>query len=193
MLTTADYMGLYDSCVVKSAVDLDHVVQTAIENEVIYQSVGIHVNIPWPVIACIHFRESNQNFKKHLHNGDPLTAKTVHVPANRPAFGSAPFTWQESAMDALTGLWYPRDWSIASCLEFMERYNGIGYQRHGLNTPYLWDYTNHYTSGLFTSDGKMDLSAKESRPGAVAILKTMEAKGVSLEFSSLGLSGPTLG
>jgi lysozyme family protein len=58
--------------------------------------------VPWELIAALHEREAGGSFKGHLHNGDPLTGRTYHVPAGRPAKGSPPFTWEASAIDALT-------------------------------------------------------------------------------------------
>jgi len=39
------------------------------------------------------------SFKLHLHNGDPLTARTVNVPKGRPKTGQPPFAWGISAKD----------------------------------------------------------------------------------------------
>ena len=181
-----DYLGLYSSCELTTdsakLKQLDYVCRVALTNESIYQLVSHAVNIPWPLIAAIHFRESDQSFKCHLHNGDPLTSRTSHVPAGRPVAGNPPFTWVESATDALKGVWRPLTWDLATGLEFLEKYNGTGYQKHGVNTPYLWDFTDHYESGLYQADGTFSPTAQECRPGAVAILKTLEEKGVSLDF-----------
>jgi len=196
MLTPLQYQDLFSSCVVTTEPlklkELDYICRVALANELQYKAVMNAVKIPWPVIAAIHFRESNQNFTKHLHNGDPLTAKTVHVPVGRPTWGQPPFAWSDSAADALTGIWKPPVWDIAGCLEFSERYNGIGYQKHSVNTPYVWDYTNKYDSGLFIADGSFDPSKKECRPGVAAILKMLATKGVSLDFTTLVSGGSLL-
>ena len=189
MMTGSDYLQLFSTAQItvepKKVQLLNSVCKIASVNSPVYSQVSKESGVPWQVIAAIHFRESDQNFTKHLHNGDPLTARTVHVPRDRPALGSPPFTWAESACDALKGFWHPPGWGIASCLEFIERYNGCGYQKHGINTPYLWDYTSHYTSGLFTADGSFDPEAKESRPGAVAILKGLFFMGDATLSSEL--------
>jgi hypothetical protein len=31
--------------------------------------------------------------------------------------------------------------------------NGFGYRAHGINSPYLWSYSNQYHAGKFVSDG----------------------------------------
>lgn len=98
--------------------------------------------------------------------------------------GTPPFTWIESAADALAGEMLPVTWSIESALEFLERYNGLGYLMHGIQSPYLWDYTNHYKRGLYTGDGHLDPQLIEQRPGCVALIKTLSLKGVSLDFAT---------
>lgn len=188
MLTPSDYLTLFNSCVLTSdphkLKEIEFIKSVALKNQSTYAVVSAIVTTPWPVIAAIHFRESNQSLNCHLHNGDPLSAKTVHVPPDRPTIGEPPFTWAESACDALSNVWRPHGWDIASCLQFIERYNGLGYQKHGINTPYLWDYTDKYESGLFVSDGRFDPSAMESRPGAVAILKSLNFLG---QIDNVGL------
>lgn len=181
-----DYQDLFTRSLVtmdpNRVTELGYVCGIALQNQKIYEAVSLSTTIPWPLVAAIHYRESDQNFKCHLHNGDPLTARTTHVPVGRPKQGEPPFTWTDSACDALGDLWRPDDWYIPGCLEFLERYNGMGYQKHGINTPYLWDYTSLYDAGLYVADGVFDPKARESRPGAVAILKSLSIKGVSLDF-----------
>lgn len=204
MLTSQEYLHLFKTCEItndpKKKSELDQVCKIALANKGTYQVAQFGTksvcgaNVPWPLIAAIHFRESNQNFKTHLCNGDPLLERTVRVPAGRPKTGMPPFTWSHSAIDTLSNVWHPRQWDIVSCMEFLERYNGLGYQKLGrmkseVYTPYLWDWTNHYRTGLFTSDGQFDLSVQENRPGCMAFLKTLEQKGVNLDFHSLGTLG----
>ncbi|MBK8429525.1 MAG: hypothetical protein IPL27_27850 [Lewinellaceae bacterium] len=107
-----------------------------------YQQVGAELNIPWVFIGITHGMECGFNFKGHLHNGDPLTARTVQVPKARPATGNPPFTWSQSARDALIAKGYQQvtDWSVPHMLHHFERYNGMGYRRRGVPTPYLWSF-----------------------------------------------------
>ncbi|MFT5708047.1 MAG: hypothetical protein ACI9ES_002349, partial [Oceanospirillaceae bacterium] len=58
-----------------------------------YCQVGDPLGIPWWFIAVLHLLESTFNFTTHLHNGDPLSARTKREPKGRPKTGSAPFTW----------------------------------------------------------------------------------------------------
>lgn len=128
--------------------------------------------IPWYFIGLIHHMEADQMFNKHLHNGDPLTARTTHVPANRPINGKPPFTWEESATDALKGQGFgsSKVWDIDDVLTRLEYYNGTGYRRYNINTPYVWSKTNHYTKGRFISDGTFKPDVVSQQIGCAPIL-----------------------
>lgn len=189
MMTPSDYRSLFEKCQLtneaKRLKELESVCRIILNNQVLYQTVSRFVSVPWPLIGAIHSRESSLNFTRHLHNGDPLAFRTTNVPEGRPALGTPPFTWVESAIDALEGAWLPMAWDVPGCLEFLERYNGLGYQKRGVSSPYVWNYTDRYVCGLYVADGKFDPLKVEARPGCVAILKTLEKKGVTLEFTAL--------
>lgn len=186
----SDYEAMFNGAIVSSEKfsEIENIAYEIRMNMSRYQDVGSMVQIPWYVIGAIHNLESSLNFSCHLHNGDPLTGRTINVPRGRPYSGEPPFTWEESAFDALgkSNLWRPSpasNWTVAQCLEFLERYNGLGYRAEGINTPYLWSMTNLYEKGLFVSDGKYNKDAVSQGVGAVALLKVMSQKGyIKLEF-----------
>lgn len=196
MLTPSDYLTLFHTCNVstepRKVKELDYVCRVALTHHGLYQTVTHFTGVPWVLIAALHFRESGQNFKTHLHNGDPLEARTVHEPRGRPEKGQPPFLWVESATDAFEHVWRPKQWDVPGSLEFLERFNGLGYQKHGVSSPYLWDYTDKYTKGLFVADGRFDPEKVERRPGCVAIVKTLAMKGITLDFTLLESGGNSL-
>lgn len=140
-----------------------------------YQKVEDATGVPWFVVASIHHMESGLDFSTHLHNGDPLTKRTYHVPAGRPKAGSPPFAWYESAIDALggEGAHKHKAWPLGYCLSFLETYNGLGYRKRGLPTPYLWSYTDQYVKGRYVADGKFDPNSVSKQIGCVAVIKTL--------------------
>lgn len=146
-----------------------------------YETVAASLGIPPHPVALIHAMESGCNFERHLHNGDPLTARTVHVPAGRPTTGEPPYTWETSAVDALRlhhlDEW--QDWSIAGLCYVLERYNGWGYRKYHPNvkSPYLWSYTSIYTAGKYVADGKWSESSVSQQVGAVALLMEIIKQG----------------
>jgi lysozyme family protein len=138
-------------------------------------------SIPWFFIACVHYMECSFSFNKHLHNGDPLTGYTVQVPAGRPKVGHGPpFTFEESAVDALKLMKYDKvtNWSLPYILQKLEGYNGFGYAKKGINTPYLWSFSNQYTKGKYVKDGVFSADAVSQQLGAAVILKRMEDRGL---------------
>jgi len=148
------------------------------QNKERYQRVAEAVgSIPWYVVGIIHSMEAGLRFDKHLHNGDPLTAKTVQTPKGRPLTGKAPYTWEQSAVDALKlkGLHKIAEWPVERCLFELERYNGWGYRLYhpSVKSPYLWSYTDVYTKGKYVADGKWDASAVSRQCGAAALLKVL--------------------
>jgi lysozyme family protein len=186
-----EYQKLFDTCIINPnrSGTVDGLVGTIEQNRNRYAAVGDPLGIPWYFIGVIHNMEASQNFKKHLHNGDPLTARTVQVPAGRPKTGNPPFTWEESATDSLQlkrlDKW--TDWSIPGTLYKLEEYNGWGYRRFHADvlTPYLWSFTNHYKSGKYVGDGKWSQTAVSGQCGAAALLRRMAEKG-TIQFNVEG-------
>ncbi len=178
-----EYEQLYNTLEIKldRVDDADNIINKIIENKATYKNVERATAIPWFVIAAIHSLESSLDFTKHLHNGDPLTAKTVNVPAGRPP-GNPPFTWTQSAIDALeyNGLANWTDWSIAGICYSFEKYHGLGFRifHPEVKSPYLWSFSNHYTKGKFVADGIFDPNLVSQQCGVIVLLKRMEQRGL---------------
>lgn len=146
-----------------------------------YEAVSATVGAPWWFVAIIHQMEANADFTKHLHNGDPLSARTVRVPRGRPPRPlMPPFTWEQSAADALTmeGIADVKGWTVPRALYQFEKYNGFAYFNHAINSPYVWSFTTLYSRGKYVADGKWDADAVSQQCGAAAILKAMADGGI---------------
>ncbi|CAN5692787.1 hypothetical protein BH11BAC3_BH11BAC3_08620 [soil metagenome] len=181
----AEYQRLFDTCHITPNLypAVDKYVDMILKGRSRYEAVGAKLNIPWYFIGLTHCMEGNCNFTKHLHNGDPLTARTVQVPKNRPAQGNPPFTWEVSAEDALRyqGLDKWTDWGIPGMLYQLEAYNGYGYRylkapNVPINSPYLWSFSNIYTKGKYTSDGKYSATAVSKQCGVAVMLRRIFEK-----------------
>lgn len=183
-----EYAHLFDSCRIRPerGDDVESLVKQLLNNQPRYEKVAEALGIPWSFIAMIHNMESSQSFHKHLHNGDPLTARTVQQPPGRPKNGSPPFTWEQSAADALQlkRLGADTDWSLAGTLYQLERYNGFGYRLYHPHvlSPYLWGFSNHYSSGKYVADGTWSDSAVSKQCGAAVLLRRMAERGL-VEFA----------
>jgi lysozyme family protein len=145
-----------------------------------YESVTRATGVPWFFIGVVHGLEASYNFRAHLHNGDaPLSQRTRQVPAGRPKAWTAPYDWEASAVDALKlmGFAGAEDWSLERTLYRLEAYNGFGYRKLGVPTPYLWSFTNHYEAGKFVADGSFNPRAKSQQCGAATTLKLLTDAG----------------
>lgn len=164
---------------------VDWYVNQIVRNKDRYMKVQENTGVPWFWVGITHGLEGSFNFSTHLHNGDPLSARTVQVPAGRPTTGRAPFTWEFSAFDAINMKGYPnwRDWHLPSILAYsFERYNGFGYRNKGVNSPYLWSFSYHYSRGKYTADGYYDPYAVSQQAGAMVVLKRGLDRGVFVLF-----------
>jgi lysozyme family protein len=181
---TNEYTFLFNTCIIKPTKldEIDGNINKMVANKATYEAVGNQLNIPWHFIAIIHCLEASLSFHTHLHNGDPLTSRTVQVPRGRPVKGNPPFSWQESAIDALTleGFVGWSDWSVAGMLFLFEKFNGFGYRKKGINTPYLWSFSNHYIKGKFTNNGIFDLNAVSKQCGAAVLLRRINEMQLTL-------------
>jgi len=177
----AEYRAFFDTLAIRPErrAAVQSRLNRLVDNAARYRALGDALGIPWFFIGIIHSLESNANFSTHLHNGDPLTARTVQVPAGRPIAGSPPFTWEASARDALTlkGFVGQSDWSTARMLHRWEGNNGFGYRQRGLPSPYLWSFSQHYTKGRFIRDHVFDPESVSQQCGAAVLLKALQSQG----------------
>lgn len=131
--------------------------------------------VPALVVFALHGRESTWSFNRHLHEGSPLTHRTRYVPKGRP-LGNPPFTWEQSAEDALyklKDLENKVDWkSMPHTLAAIERFNGMGYWKYHreVPSPYVWNGTTVARRGKYVSDGRFDRYAVDKQIGCAAIL-----------------------
>ena len=171
-----EYIRLFNTCKVKpeqAASIRRFYVQPLLAARRQYEGIGNTLDMPWWFIGFIHGLECSFNFRSHLHNGDPLTNRTVRHPPGHPRVGSPPFAWRQSAIDALVLKKYDRetDWSLPRVLFLWEKYNGMGYRSRGLASPYLWSFSSHYDKGKFVRDGVFDPEAVSGQCGAATLLK----------------------
>ncbi len=160
-----------------------------------YEAVAAQTDVPAPLIAAIHWRESTGNFGTYLHQGDPLGKKAVHVPRNIPVFTK----WEDAAVHALThdGRQRSRDdlgidkgtTDTAAMASYAEMYNGMGYAQRGKASPYVYSGTNAYQGGKYVSDGHYSARAKDQQLGVVSMVGAIG--GMDSSIKSASVQGPS--
>ncbi|WP_316190973.1 hypothetical protein [Bradyrhizobium sp. SZCCHNS2096] len=160
--------------------DFSVVARRLVASKARYQVVSAQTGVPWYAIAVIHERESSQSWSASLAQGDPWDRVSVHVPAGRGPFKS----WDEAAVDSLANCapyaarW--KDWSIGGTLTLLEQYNGLGYFRRGVPSPYVWAGTDQYRAGKYVRDGVYDPAVVDRQLGCAGLLLAMKALDASI-------------
>jgi len=210
-----EYNTLFRSCLADEnrKREIEVIITRIMKNRARYEKVEARTRVPWFVIGVIHNMEGGGDFTRHLHNGNPLTARTFEEPKNRPVAGHPPFTWEDSAVDALLFEAFDKwpEWNtVAGVLFKIELYNGLGSRNHGVHTPYLWcgsffDANNDgqrqaselpiYLGGKYVKDHVWDPKARSQQIGAAVLLRRMLDQGlIELPSSSqLAADQPPIG
>jgi lysozyme family protein len=136
-----------------------------------YAAVEKVTGVPWYWIGPTHVRESGQDWKASLAQGDRWDRVSVHVPAGRGPFAS----WEAAAIDALQldGLTRVIDWRLEKLLYYWELYNGWGYYAHGVPSPYVWGATNAQKPGKYVRDGVWSSTTMDVQLGCAAMLRAI--------------------
>lgn len=150
------------------------VIPKIIKNKALYREISIECGVPLALVPLIHCQEMGSDlgvFKAYLGNGQPFNKKTTIVPKGRGPFES----WKAGAIDAirLDGLDTVKEWTLERMLFELEGFNGFGYRKHGINSPYVWCFTNHYSKGRYVRDRVFDANAESKNIGCFALYKML--------------------
>lgn len=144
-------------------------------NRARYEPIAVATGVPWYVIGILHAVQCEMQFDRNLRDGMPLARSSDRAE-----------TFEDAAIQALrsVGLNRIRDWSIARVAWALETWNGFGYRREGIHSPFLWSGTTMYESGLFIAPGVFSRVTVAKACGGMAILKVLleiEPLAVDLE------------
>ncbi len=160
-----------------------------------YQSVAARTGVPWWFIAVVHERECGQDWTGSLAQGDRWDRVSSHVPAGRGPFAS----WEDAAVDALENCapFAARnlDWSAGALLTKLEEYNGLGYARRGVPSPYVWAGTDQYVAGKYVRDKVYDSATVDRQLGCAGLLRAMMAldPGIRIPGTTSSMPAPRRG
>lgn len=189
----AGYKVLWDKC------EVTRTAETKKEAEAIIAAKAHYTGykVPWFVVGIIHVREAGSppDFKAVLHNGERIVGtgrKTRLVPKNRGPFSD----WHTATVDALQidhldTITWDDGWGYEHVAYALEAFNGFGYRKHGIPSPYLWGGTNVQERGKFVADGRYDSGTMDPQIGGMALLKELMALDSSITFGKAPAMEPT--
>lgn len=170
----------------KDSVLLDKLVGRYLRTKKVYDEIqAMRPNgVPSRIAFCLLYRECDNDMSCSPAQGDPLTHKSRHVPKGRIPGVSPAYTFLQAAEDAYYSkdLDYlqAKDWStIGSTLWVCEGFNGTGYWKRGLVSPYIWSGTSNYLRGKYTGDNRYNPKAVDQQMGVAALLLRMQLRGVT--------------
>jgi lysozyme family protein len=157
--------------------------QFAINHKVTYQVIEQKKSVPWPMIACIHRRESNANFGTYLGNGQSLARRTTEVPAGRGPF-TGPNAFIDGCVDAIDveGWGSISDWRLEKQLYYMLLFNGVG-KEPTIPSSYVWGGTNIQKPGKWIRDHVWSSTVIDPQPGCAPLLRTIAKLDPSVTFT----------
>lgn len=167
MRTLVYYDNLFQSMIIKNSQEIINVVNDIDRDWYKWYCKTYQKGIDWKFVAIIHRLECDGDVNKQILNGENWNTKTKLVPKNLGPFKS----WDDAANKAflLKGIITIPN-TISNILWECERWNGWGYVKKKINSPYIWSKTNHYICGKFTSDGKFSSTAVSKQIGAAPLL-----------------------
>jgi lysozyme family protein len=170
--TKAGYAKLWNSIKVTNKAGADKFAKKIIAAEPRYRKIQDATGVPWYFVGLLHMRESSNDFRGVLHNGEHIIGagkKTRLVPAGRGPFS----TWEDAAIDALKlkGFHKIKEWPVERFAYEAERFNGLGYTKQGVNSPYLWAGSNHQQPGKYVADHQWSPTAVDTQMGVMTVLK----------------------
>lgn len=124
-----------------------------------YARVADATGLDWRLVGALHYRESGCRFGCRIQDGRRLAPKT---------------DWTQQASSFLRKWMHDSRRTGADALLFAEAYNGFGYRRRGIKSPYVWSGTSYYVSGKFVRDGVFDKDAVDAQLGIYVLLKALK-------------------
>lgn len=76
-------------------------------------------------------------------------------------------------------------------MTLLELYNGLGYFRKGLPSPYVWSGTDQYKRGKYVADGVFDPNVIDKQLGCAGLVMAMQALDPSVAFTRIAFDGDT--
>lgn len=152
---------------------LSHKAEYMAISETIKNQTGKYV--PWWFIPLVHERECVRgvdNWTCNIAQGSPFNAKSRVVPYNGPFH-----SFREAAIAALVNeaphAANNTNWSGGGAMTIAEAYNGTGYAKKGLPSPYVWSGSNRYIKGKYVADHKFDPNKVDTQLGVAISLRAM--------------------
>jgi lysozyme family protein len=175
--------------------ECDHLLAISCErllhDKPVYQRIFEATGVPTAGLMALAEREMTGNLHCYLGNGQRLTKRTTIVPINRGPFPDTIDGFISGALDALhlDGLdqvaRLPGGWSLPRFAYESEKWNGWGYRRYRIPSPYAFGGTTVQRPGKFIRDHDYSSTLMDPQLGTIAIVEKLFELDPSLKFADL--------
>lgn len=143
------------------------------------------INMSPEQVAALHWREASGSFTKSIANGQRLGTNIRKDGRLGQGSGADAFSnttnWVQNATEVLAykvnekkNFTNTTDFSKqGSFYKFAEAYNGLGYQKRGQPSPYVYAGTSGYQKGKFVADGKYNPNYVDQQLGVAAMTQLL--------------------
>lgn len=189
--------GEYEALIARAQIrpECEHVLSvTAIRllhDKAVYGEVAARTGVPIAVLMALSEREMSGNLRCYLGNGQLLIRRTTIVPIGRgPFLRQAPQDFIVGCLDALhlDGLdqvaSQPGGWTMPRAAYETEEWNGEGYRRMGIPSPYVFGATSVQRPGKYIRDHVYDSHVMDPQLGTLAIIEKLMELDSSLSFGA---------
>lgn len=183
-ITPEYYNQLFESCQIYDNLGCHTLARGISIYQSRYENSVAGINVPWVFVALVHCMECNCDMRHQILNGERWECRTRLVPIGRGPWPSWADSTKEALVEAVKTAWSKgialpsEQWTLADLLEMLERWNGMGYVKYGINSPYLWASSQHYVQGKFIGDGIYSAHVVSKQIGAAVILRAMVDQGI---------------
>ena len=153
-------------------------------------------NVSPAQVAALHWREGSGSFSKSIANGQSLNSyvRKDGLMGNGSPSNSFSKTndWSQNASEVLEYKFKEKYGKSASSknfgdqkqfFDFAERYNGMGYRKKGVPSPYIWAGTDQYSGGKYVADGKYDPNHVDQQLGVAALVSIADGAPIAASAS----------
>jgi len=160
-----------------------------LHDKAVYLRISALTGVPAAGLMALAEREMSGNLHCYLGNGQRLTKRTTIVPLNRGPFPDTEEGFIAGALDALQldGLdqvaKMPGGWSLPRFAYESEKWNGWGYRRYRIPSPYAFGGTTVQKPGKFIRDHDYSSTTMDPQLGTIAIVEKLFELDPSLKFA----------
>lgn len=181
----SSYTAMWQGLIVTKPGEATTQAKAIINGKARLMALQVRTGVPWFVIGILIVREAGLrngqlDWGACLHNGQRIIGtgrKTTLVPKGRGPFK----TFEDAAVDALKD-YAGSTWSPEYIGYTLEKFNGFGYRKHGIPSPYIVGGTNKQRPGKYVADGVYNANVMDVQVGGFAILKIVMSMDASASF-----------